>query len=167
VATSTDQVAAQQRLANQARAPLRQSPLTTRTWRQPPRSFSAPTAAPLLLNPEYARIRTAIRSGAPLVVHDCGTRFWVSLAPSLLVGAPSRRAARDPARRRPRYRPGCPTRPQPPGPRRALPWRRRTATDPGGLIPGATSAVVLDRTTADQLQAIHQQPATPARELAR
>jgi hypothetical protein len=31
----------------------------------------------------------------------------------------------------------------------------------------AASAVVLDRTTADQLQAIHQQPATPARELAR
>jgi hypothetical protein len=40
-------------------------------------------------------------------------------------------------------------------------WRRRTATDPAGLIPGAASAVVLDRTTADQLQAIHQHPATP------
>lgn len=53
---------------------------------------------------QYARIRAAIRYGAPLVVHDCRT---------------------------------------------------------------AASAVVLDRTTADQLQAIHQQPATPARELAR
>lgn len=40
-------------------------------------------------------------------------------------------------------------------------WRRRTATDPAGLIPGATSAVVLDRITAEQLQAIHLHPTTP------
>jgi hypothetical protein len=39
-------------------------------------------------------------------------------------------------------------------------WRHQTATDPAGLIPGAISAVVLDRTTTEQLQAIHQHPAT-------
>ena len=46
---------------------------------------------------------------------------------------------------------------------RSVPGRRSSSMTAGP----AASAVVLDRTTADQLQAIYQQPATPARELAR
>jgi hypothetical protein len=115
---------------------------------------------------QHTRIRTAIRSGAPLVVHDCGTRFWV---PWLLRRAAVRRRVelhvilldvtpavaraaqldRNRLVRAGAFAAHCRS------------WRRRTAADPAGLIPGAASAVVLDRTTADQLQAIHQHPATP------
>jgi hypothetical protein len=41
-------------------------------------------------------------------------------------------------------------------------WQRRTATGPAGLIPGAASAVILDRATADRLQAIRLHAGPPS-----
>jgi GTPase SAR1 family protein len=111
---------------------------------------------------QYARIRAALRAGCPLVVHDCGTRFWVPrLLHSATVGRDLElhlillnvdpevaRAAQHERHRLVRaaaFAAHC---------RR---WQTRTATDPAGLIPDATSAVVLDRATAEQIQAIHLQ----------
>jgi hypothetical protein len=126
------------------------------------RRLPYPLWRPLAHLLQYARISAALHSGAPLLVHDCGTRFWV---PRLLRHASARRrvqlhvilldvdptVARAAQRQRNRlvrvaaFAAHC---------RR---WQRRTATDPAGLIPGASSAVVLDRATAEQIQAIHLQ----------
>ena len=52
VARTDHQMASQQRLANRTRATLPHPPLTPRDDARPSRSFSAPTAVPLLLNPD-------------------------------------------------------------------------------------------------------------------
>jgi AAA domain len=108
---------------------------------------------------QYTRIARALRSGEPVVVHDCGTRYWVprllrqwsahqnvELHLVLLDVAPAvARAAqleRNRLVRATAFAAHC---------RR---WQRRTASGPAGLMPGAASAVVLDRASADRIQVI-------------
>jgi predicted kinase len=117
---------------------------------------------------QYTRIVRALRSGAPVVVHDCGTRYWVprllrrwsarhhmELHLILLEVAPALARAAQLQRNRlvraTAFAAHC---------RR---WQHRTATGPAGLIPGAASAVILDRATADRLQDIqlHTGPPSP------
>jgi hypothetical protein len=110
----------------------------------------------------YARVRAAILAGGPLVIHDCGTRPVVRQALGryaarsglgvhlvLVDATPEQAAAGHRARgrfpRRGAFRTHC---------RR---WRylvEAVADDPGAMVPGAVSAVLLDRAAAGRLRAV-------------
>jgi len=110
----------------------------------------------------YGLVLRAIRAGGPLVVHDCATRPWVRW----LIGWQARRAGmavhlilldvpEDVARSGQHAR-GRVVRMRSMD-KHSRRWPRlleQAAEDPGRVVPGAASAVVLDRRGADQLEKI-------------
>jgi predicted kinase len=117
---------------------------------------------PLLHAVHYLHVLTAMRRGGPIVVHDCATRPWVrrmlgrrarrfGLQVHLVLLDVSEEQARAGQLARGRVvRPGsfathC---------RR---WRSLVAAArecPGRMVPGARSAIILDRPAADRLTGI-------------
>lgn len=117
---------------------------------------------PLMHLTYYARVLRAIRRGGPLVVHDCATRPWARQ----LIGRWARRSGlavhlimldvpADVARL------GQHARARVVRARSMATHSRRwpelldlAADDPGQVVPGAASAVILDRDQADRLRKI-------------
>lgn len=107
----------------------------------------------------YRRVRAALTTTGPIVVHDCGTRRWVrrllrrrvlrggtalhvlllDTPPAVALAGQHRRGRRVSARA---FATHC---------RR---WRQQLETGPPGLVTGAASAVLLDRAAAERLRAI-------------
>ncbi|TCM51743.1 AAA family ATPase [Kribbella sp. VKM Ac-2568] len=117
---------------------------------------------PLMHLTYYARVLRAIRGGGPLVVHECATRPWARQ----LIGRCARLSGlavhlimldvpADVARL------GQQSRARVVRPRSMAVHSRRwpelldlAADDPGQVVPGAASAVILDRDQADLLRKI-------------
>jgi predicted kinase len=147
------------------RGPRIDSQETRDRWaRRMPRLLPYAIYRPLVRLAHYLRLRRALRSGAGLVVHDCGTQAWVrrwlareaarrdaALHLILLDVAPGAALAGQGARGRrvshyafARHR-------------RAI-ARLVRAVAAGQLPPGCTSAVLLDRSAADTLRTLHFEP---------
>ncbi|TCO44857.1 AAA domain-containing protein [Kribbella antiqua] len=125
---------------------------------------------PLVHLTYYARVLRAMRRGGPLLVHDCATRPWVRQ----LIGWQARRSGLavhlvlldvpgDVARVGQQVR-GRVVRSHSMD-THCRRWPRllaEAAVDPGRIVPGAASAVVLTRGQADRLQRITFKPAAAA-----
>ncbi|WP_238165519.1 AAA family ATPase [Kribbella caucasensis] len=121
---------------------------------------------PVLHLTYYGLVLRAMRAGGPLVVHDCATRPWVrrligwrarrsGLAVHLVLLDVPEDVARSGQHARGRVvRSGSMD-------KHSRRWPRlleRAAEEPGRVVPGAASAVVLDRRGADQLEKISFEP---------
>lgn len=122
---------------------------------------------PLLHLTYYLRVLRAIRAGGPLLVHDCATKPWVrrligwrarqaGLAVHLILLDVPDEVARSGQQARGRV---VRTRSMATHCRRWVRLLEQASDDPGWIVPGAASVVILDRRGADRLDKIAFEPA--------